>query len=105
MSLHLTEENFNKEVMESELPVLVDFWASWCTPCKLISPIIEEVSAEYQGRIKVAKLSVEEAPSIASRYGIMSIPAILLFKGGKIMGKTVGALSKDELKKFINSNI
>jgi len=101
MPVHLTEENFKKEVLESAVPVLVDFWAEWCMPCKMITPTIKALSSEYKGRFKVAKLNVEEASTVASQYGIMSIPTILIFKDGKIMDKVVGALSKQDLERFM----
>lgn len=103
--LNLNDSNFKKEVLESELPVLVDFWASWCLPCKIISPIIEELSNEYQGRIKICKLNVDENPRTATTYGIMSIPTLIFFKNGQIMKQVVGALSKAELKKNIEENL
>jgi thioredoxin 1 len=86
----LTDANFKTEVLDSKLPVLVDFWAPWCGPCQMISPIVASVAKEYDGRIKVGKLNVDENPVIASEYGIMSIPTIKIFKDGKIAEETVG---------------
>lgn len=95
--LHLTDSNFKKEVLESDLPVLVDYWANWCSPCKMIAPILEELAKEYAGKIKIGKLNVEDNPKITSQYTIMSIPTLILFKGGKIMEQAIGVLSKKEL--------
>jgi thioredoxin 1 len=103
--LHLTDHNFKKEVLESDLPVLVDFWASWCGPCKMIAPVIEELAKEYHGKIKIAKLNVEESPRVASQYGIMSIPTLIFFKKGKVMEQVAGALNKPDLKKKIEANL
>lgn len=99
--VHLNDSNFKKEVLESNLPVLVDFWATWCGPCKMIAPIIEELAREYANKIKVAKLDIDEGSQVANRYGVMSIPTIMFFKGGKISSHAVGALGKSELKKRI----
>lgn len=103
--LHLTDNNFKKEVLESDLPVLVDYWATWCAPCKMIAPILEELVKDYEARIKIGKLNVEENPRIASLYGIMSVPTLMFFKNGKVMEQVVGALNKTELKKKIESLI
>ncbi|MBU0693720.1 MAG: thioredoxin [Candidatus Omnitrophica bacterium] len=101
MEKKLTGENFETEVIDSQTPVLVDFWAPWCGPCKMISPYIEELAKEYEGRLKVCKLSVDDAPEIATKYTIMSIPALMIFKEGKVMEKRAGAIGKSELEKFI----
>lgn len=95
------EKSFDKVVMESTLPVLVDFWASWCSPCQAIAPIVEELAEEYKGKLNFAKLNVDEAPSIPSRYGIHSIPTLLLFKDGKPMQQVVGFKPKKELKQVL----
>ncbi|MDP2940300.1 MAG: thioredoxin [Candidatus Omnitrophota bacterium] len=106
MSLvHLSEKTFNEEVIKSNLPVLVDFWAQWCGPCKRIAPIIDELSQEYAGKIKIAKVNVDEEPNIASRYGIMSIPTLIIFKAGKAVDQIIGLLSKAQLKSKINENL
>ena len=102
MSLHhFTDGTFKKEVLESDLPVLVDFWATWCGPCKTIAPMIEELSKEYKEKIKIGKLDVDHNPKIATHYGIMSIPTLIFFKKGKVMHQLVGMLSKHELKRKI----
>ena len=95
--LSLTEKNFDAEVLKSQLPVLVDFWAEWCGPCRMVSPIVDEIAKDYQGKLKVAKLNVDEAQELAIKYGVMSIPTLLLFKQGKIANQVVGAMSKDQL--------
>jgi len=99
--LELTKENFKKEILGSSGLFLVDFWASWCGPCKIIASFLEELAKEYTGRIKIAKLNIEEAPEIASQYGVMSVPTLLFFKNAKVINQVVGALSKQALKQKI----
>ena len=103
--LHLTDTNFKKEVLESNLPVLVDFWASWCGPCKIITPHLEELAKEFEQKIKIAKLNVEDSPKTASHYGIMSVPTLLFMKKGHVREQIVGVLSKADLKKKIEENL
>jgi len=103
--LHLTDNNFKKEVLESTSPVLVDFWATWCGPCKMIAPIIEELAREYQGKIKIGKVNVDENSKTATSYGIMSIPTLIFFKNGQVIAQVAGALNKIELKRKIEENI
>ena len=100
MELTLTAENFNSEVLESDLPVLVDFWASWCTPCRMLAPILEEIADEYPN-IKVCKLNVDDAPNIAERYGIMSLPALLFFDSGEIINESIGLVSRERVLSFL----
>lgn len=102
---HFTDDNFKKEVLQSNLPVLVDFWATWCMPCKAIAPIVEELAKEYEGKIKIGKLNVDENSRSAASYGIMSIPTLIFFKGGKIMDQVTGALSKQDLKRKIEESL
>ncbi|MDD2751699.1 MAG: thioredoxin [Candidatus Omnitrophica bacterium] len=103
--LHLTDSDFKKEVLESSLPVVVDFWAPWCGPCKAIGPIVEELAKEYQKKVKVAKINIDEHGATATRYGVMSIPTVMFFKNGKIVEQVVGAISKSEFKKKIEANL
>ncbi len=106
MSLtQFTDANFKKEVLESKEPVLVDFWAAWCGPCKMIAPIVEELAGEYKNKLKVGKVDVDVNPKAASSYGVMSIPTLMFFKGGKVMDQVVGALNKSDLKKKIEENL
>jgi len=99
--LHFTDSNFKKEVLESELPVLVDYWAAWCGPCRMVAPIIEELSKEYDNKIKIGKIDIDENPKTPSQYAVMSIPTLMFFKKGRVAGQAVGALTKSELKKKI----
>jgi thioredoxin 1 len=101
---HFTDLNFKQEVLESDLPVLVDFWAAWCGPCKTIAPLIDELAKEYAGKLKIGKLDVDTNPKIATEYGVMSIPTIIFFKKGKVINQLVGAASKLELKRKIEEN-
>jgi thioredoxin 1 len=103
--VHLSDSNFKKEVLDSDLPVLVDFWATWCGPCRMVTPIVEELAKEYDKKIKVGKVDVDENPDTASRYGIMSIPTLMFFKKGQVAEQVVGALNKADLKKKIESNL
>ena len=103
--LHFTDANFKKEVIESDLPVLVDFWASWCGPCKIIAPHIEELAKEYAGKMKIGKVDVDANSKIATSYAVMSIPTIIFLKKGKVMNQLVGAISKVELKRKIEENL
>jgi len=96
-----TDQNFQDEVIKSNTPTLVDFWAPWCAPCRIVSPIIEELAKEYEGKLKVGKVNVDENPDSASQFGIMSIPSILVFKNGEPIKTMVGAQSKENFKKGI----
>ncbi|MBU1906132.1 MAG: thioredoxin [Candidatus Omnitrophica bacterium] len=106
MSLpHYTDANFKKEVLDSDLPVLVDFWAAWCSPCKMIAPLLEELAKEYSKKIKIGKVDVEASPKTATAYAVMSVPTIIFFKDGKIMEQVVGVLSMPDLKRKIEANL
>ena len=95
-AMHITKQNFQKEVMESEKPVLLDFWASWCGPCRMVSPIVDEI-AEERGDIKVCKINVDEQPELAGSFGVMSIPTLVVMKDGKVVNKAVGAMPKQRI--------
>ena len=99
----VTDSDFDEKVLKSDLPVLVDFWADWCMPCKMIAPIVEELSQEYDGKVDFAKLDVDSNPSTALTYGVRSIPTLLIFKGGQPVDQIVGAVPKGMLKKKIDS--
>ena len=100
--LHVNDKNFNLEVLQSNLPVLVDFWATWCGPCKSIGPIIDDLAKEYAGKIKVAKLNVDENPATPSQFGVRGIPTLILFKEGKILEQIVGAVPKTRLVSLLD---
>lgn len=102
---HFTDSNFRKEVLESKVPVVVDFWANWCGPCKMITPMVEELAKEFDGKVKIGKLDVDSNPQSASDYGIMSIPSLIFFKNGKVMNQVTGVLNKPSLKRKIEENI
>ncbi|TAN50099.1 MAG: thioredoxin TrxA [Betaproteobacteria bacterium] len=102
---HITDENFEPQVLQSEVPVLVDYWAEWCGPCKQIAPILDEVAREYGGRLKVAKINVDENRQVPARFGIRGIPTLMLFRNGNVEDTRVGALSKSQLTAFLDSNI
>jgi thioredoxin 1 len=103
--MHFTDENFKKEVLESVTPVLVDFWAAWCGPCRMVAPVVEEMAKEYAGKLKVGKVDVDSNSQTATHFGIMSIPTIMIFKNGKVMDQVVGALSKGQFKSMIEANL
>ncbi len=103
MTLEITDNNFKEEVIESDKVTLVDFWAPWCGPCQMMGPILDELSSEVEGKFKVCKLNVDENPNSASEYGIMSIPALKIFKDGKVVKELVGVQNKDSLKEDLES--
>jgi len=103
--LNLTTENFKKEVLESDLPVLVDFWAEWCMPCKQIAPIIKELAEEYKDKVKIYGVNIEEAKDLATEYEIMSIPNLVLFKNGKVVDQIAGSVSKGTIENKIKDQL
>jgi thioredoxin 1 len=104
-ALAATDQNFEAEVLQAPVPVLVDFWATWCGPCRAVAPIVEELANEYSGRLKVAKVDVDSNPGISFKYGIRAIPSLYLFKGGEVVATIVGALPKQEIVKRISSHL
>jgi thioredoxin 1 len=102
---HVTDDSFGSDVIEADKPVLVDYWAEWCGPCKMIAPILDEVSKDYEGRLQIAKMNVDENREVPSNYGIRGIPTLMLFKGGKLAATKVGALSKAQLTAFIDGHL
>ncbi|MEM7280214.1 MAG: thioredoxin TrxA [Pseudomonadota bacterium] len=103
--LQTSDDNFEADVLQSESPVLLDFWAEWCGPCKMIAPILESLAGEYEGRLKIAKLNIDENPNTPPKYGIRGIPTLMLFKNGNVEAQQVGAVSKTQLTSFLESNL
>ena len=103
--IHLSDDTFQKEVIESSIPVLVDYWAEWCGPCKMIAPILDDLVSEYDGKLKIAKLNIDENPQTPIKFGIRGIPTLMIFKDGNPEATKVGALSKSQLTAFIDSTI
>lgn len=101
--IHFDTETFDQEVLKSDRPVLVDFWAPWCAPCRMVGPIVEELATEFSGKVKIGKLNTDDHPKIAQRYRIMSIPTLILFQNGKVLDTVIGAQPKAQLKSFIES--
>jgi thioredoxin len=103
--VHTNDSNFDADVIKSEKPALVDFWAEWCGPCKMIAPFLDEAATEYADKMSVVKLNVDESPNIAAKFGIRSIPTLMLFKDGAVQAQKVGAFSKSQLTEFLDSNL
>ena len=103
--VHTNDSNFDADVINSEKPALVDFWAEWCGPCKMIAPFIDEAATEYADKLSVVKLNVDESPNVAAKFGIRSIPTLMLFKDGAVQAQKVGAFSKSQLTEFLDSNL
>ena len=103
--VHITDATFEQEVLQSQTPVLVDYWAEWCGPCKMIAPALDQIASEYAGRLKVTKLNIDENQATPPKYGIRGIPTLMLFKNGNVEATRVGALSKSQLTAFLDSNI
>ncbi len=102
---YVTDGTFDAEVLQSQTPVLLDYWAEWCGPCKMIAPILDEVAKEYEGKLKIAKLNIDENQDTPAKFGIRGIPTLMLFKGGNVEATKVGALSKSQLTAFLDSNL
>jgi thioredoxin 1 len=103
--VHVSDDTFENDVLKSERPVLIDYWAEWCGPCKMIAPVLSEIADEYADKIKVAKLNIDENPETPPKYGIRGIPTLMLFKNGNVEATKVGAVSKSQLTAFIDSNL
>ena len=102
---HLTDETFEEEVLQSNMPILVDYWAPWCEPCKMIAPILDSLSAEYAGKLKISKVNIDDNQKTPQKYGVRGIPTLMIFKNGNVEATKVGALSKSQLTAFIDSNL
>ncbi|WP_440995485.1 thioredoxin TrxA [Arhodomonas sp. SL1] len=103
--VNVTDDTFDSEVLRADGPVLVDFWAEWCGPCKMIAPVLEQVADEYAGKIKICKLNIDENPETAPKYGVRGIPTLIVFSGGDVADTKVGALSKAQLTQFVDANV
>ena len=103
--VYVTDDTFTEEVLNANLPVLVDYWAEWCGPCKMIAPVLDQIAQEYSGNLKIAKLNIDENPNTPPKYNIRGIPTLMLFKDGQVAATKVGALSKSQLTAFIDSNL
>lgn len=105
MAIEINDANFEASVLKSEIPVLVDFWAPWCGPCRAVAPIVEELASEYTGKITVAKMNVDESQSVPSKYGIRAIPTLILFKNGEVLEQITGAVAKENIQAVIDKSL
>ena len=103
--VHISDESFEEEVLQSEQPVLIDYWAEWCGPCKMIAPVLEEIATEYSNRLKVVKLNIDDNPQTPPKYGIRGIPTLMVFKNGQVEATKVGAVSKAQLTAFLDDSL
>ena len=103
--VYTSDANFDNDVLKSNVPVLVDYWAEWCGPCKMIAPILDEIAGDYHGKLKIAKVNVDENQQVTQKYGIRSIPTLMIFKDGNVQAQKVGAMSKSQLAAFIETNL
>ena len=103
--VHISDESFEEEVLQSERPVLIDYWAEWCGPCKIIAPVLDEIATEYSDRLKVVKLNIDDNPQTPPKYGIRGIPTLMVFKNGQVEATKVGAMSKSQLTAFLDDNL
>ena len=103
--LTLTSENFDGEIKKAESPIIVDFWAEWCGPCRIVAPVLEKLADDYEGKVRVGKVNVDEQGALASKFGIQSIPTLLIFKGGKVVDQYIGATTQDHLAKMVDKHL
>ena len=103
--VHTSDANFDTDVLQSEVPVLIDFWAEWCGPCKMIAPLLDEAASEYEGRVSIVKMNIDENPNTPQKFGIRSIPTLMLFKNGEVQAQKLGSMSKGQLAEFLDGNL
>jgi len=103
--VHTSDANFETDVLQSDVPVLIDFWAEWCGPCKMIAPLLDEAASEYEGRVSIVKMNIDENPNTPQKFGIRSIPTLMLFKNGEVQAQKLGSMSKGQLAEFLDGNL